>query len=324
MKFSSDWLKERTRHALTHELPFKALSLVFAIMIWSWVQTQQIVSQRTRAEVKWSIPEDATWVDPVPKSLVVTIKGPQGLVRNVKRRTLRYDIDLHDAEHGPLNIDFSNRAFKGIPEGVEVVQISPPGVDVELDHRMERTVRVVPAIVGDVASGFRLKDIKVSPDTATLIGPRSLIRAIAKIGTDVIDVTGLAVSTEFQLSLAPKSRTVRPKDEQVYTVSISIEPIIAERTFNAVPVMARAEGWRTQPSTAVVTLSGPAADMRDLTADRISVQAHLPNPTPVGHPLTVSFDPGDVGQGLEVVHQGSTEIRVVSIAPSVVRLEHAQ
>ena len=301
MRFSSDWLKERTRHALTHELPFKALSLVFAIMIWSWVQTQQIVSQRTRAEVKWSVPEDATWVDPVPKSLVVTIKGPQGLVRNVKRRTLRYDIDLHDADHGPLNIDFSNRAFKGIPEGVEVVQISPPGVDVELDHRMERTVRVVPAIVGDVASGFRLK-----------------------VGTDVVDVTGLAESTQFQLSLAPKSRTVRPKDEQIYTVSINIEPIIAQRTFNAVPVMARAEGWRTQPSTAVVILSGPAVDMRDLTADRISVQAHLPNPTPVGRPLSVSFDPGNEGQGLEVVHQGSTEIEVVSIAPSVVRLEHAK
>ena len=324
MLLSVDRLKDRFRHAVSHELTFKALSLLFAILIWAWVQTQQIVSQRTRAEVKWTIPEDSTWVDAVPKSLVVTIKGPQGLVRNVKRRTLRYDIDLHDTEPGPISIDFSSRAFKGLPEGVEVVQISPPGLDVDLDHRMERTVRVVPAIVGDVATGYRLKDITVEPSTAKIVGPRSRVRTISKIGTDVVDVTGLTENKTFALSLAPKARTVRPMDDQQYTVSITVDPVIAQRTFNAVPVMARADGWRPVPSTAVVTLSGRAADMRELTADRISVQAHLPNPVPVGKPLTVSFDPADPAHGLEVVHQGPKGIVVIGIEPKAVRLEHVQ
>jgi hypothetical protein len=298
--------------------------MVFAVIIWAWVQTQQVVSQRTRAVVKWTIPEDFSLVDAVPKSLVVTIKGPQGLVRNVKRRTLRYDVDLADADQGPMAIDFENRALKGIPEGVEVVQISPPGVDIELDHRMSRTVRVVPAIVGDVAGGYRLKDITVEPDTAKILGPRSLVRAIAKMGTDVVDVTGLTSTKTFELSLAPKSRMVRPEAEQTYTVTVVIEPIIAQRTFNAVPVMARAEGWRTIPSTAVVILSGHASDIRDLTADRISVQAHLPNPVQIGAPLVVSFDPSKESSGLEVVHQGPKNIQVVGIEPSSVQLEPAK
>ena len=90
-------IQAKVRDLLTREMPFKVLSLVFAIMIWAWVQTQQIVSQRTRAQVLWSFPEEMTWIDPVPKTLVVTIRGPQGLVRNVKNRTLRYDFDLSES-----------------------------------------------------------------------------------------------------------------------------------------------------------------------------------------------------------------------------------
>ena len=258
--------------ALTQEVPFKVLSLLFALLIWAWVQTQQIVSQRTRAEVKWTIPEDQAWVDPVPKSLVVTIKGPQGLVRNVKKRTLRYDVDLSDAETGMTSVDFSERALKGMSEGVEVVQISPPGIDVELDQRMERTVRVTPATIGDVAQGYRLSSVSVSPSTVRIAGPRSLVRSIAEISTDVIDLTGLTANKELSLSLASKWRTVRPVEKQSLTANVTVEPIIAEKTFNDVPVMARADGWKTSPTT-VVTLTGPAVVMRER---RLTASAYRP------------------------------------------------
>ena len=314
------WLKR----TLTREVPFKVLSIIFALLIWAWVQTQQIVTQRTRAEVKWAVPESLTWVDSVPKSLVVTIKGPQGLVRNVKKRTLRYDLDLKDAERGPISIDFSSRSFKGIPEGVEVVQVSPPGVDVELDNRMERSVRVVPATVGEVATGYKLSSIVISPTTARITGPRSLVRAISEISTDVIDVAGLTADKTFSLALAPKARTVRSVEDTNYEVTIKVEPIIAQKTFNDVPIMSRSDDWRADPSTALVTLSGPAIDIRELTADRISVQAHLPNPAPIGRPLTVRFDPENKNSGLEVVHQGTKAIQVIGIDPNSVTLEQSK
>ena len=321
-------VRERLRgwlnRAFTQEVPFKVLSLLFALLIWAWVQTQQIVSQRTRADVKWSIPEDNAWVDPVPKSLVVTIRGPQGLVRNVKKRTLRYDVDLSEAETGMTSVNFSDRALKGMPEGVEVVQISPPGIDVELDQRMERTVRVTPATIGDVAQGYRMVAVTVNPKTVRIAGPRSLVRSIAEISTDVIDLTGLTENKELSLSLASKWRTVRPVEKQSLTVTVQVEPIIAEKTFNDVPVMARADGWKTAPSTALVTLSGPAAVMRELTSDRISVQAHIPTPAPVGKPLIVAFDPEATSDGLEVVHQGGKGVKVIGIEPGQVELEQTR
>ena len=323
----SNWTergKKRARAALTNELPFKVLSLVFAVLLWAWVQTQQIVAQRTRAQVKWTFPEQLTWVEPVPKTLVVTVRGPQGLVRNVKKRTLRYDVNLDDAEVGPINIDFSSRSLKGIPEGVEVVQISPPGVDIDLDRRMNRTVRIKPAFIGEVASGYRLENIDIQPETTTITGPRSLVRNIAEISTDVIDVTNLTEDKVFKIPVAPKSRAVQSKSKDLIQVTVKVKPVIAEKTFTEVPVMSRTQGWTTTPSTAVVTLSGPAIDMRELTADRISVQAHMPSVAPIGKPLIVSFDPNAEKSGLEVVHQGREDVTVVNIDPKEVQLERAE
>ncbi|MGB0638632.1 MAG: hypothetical protein ACPGTU_04835, partial [Myxococcota bacterium] len=90
MATRSEQFKTWLKGIFTRELPFKILSLVFALMIWAWVQTEQIVSQRTRALVNWTWPEDTTSVDSLPKTLVVTVKGPQGLVRTVKKRNLKY------------------------------------------------------------------------------------------------------------------------------------------------------------------------------------------------------------------------------------------
>jgi len=324
MATRADRAKSWVRGVLTRELPFKALAMALALILWAWVQTQQIVPQRTRVQVKWEFPEHLTWVEPAPKTLVVTIKGPQGLVRNVKKRTLRYDVDLADAEQGPVSIDFSSRAIKGIPEGVSVVQISPPGVEVQLDRRMERVVRVIPANVGEPDPGYRIAKVTVAPMSARITGPRSVVRNISEIGTDVFDVSGLTGNKTYEVALAPKSRAVNGLSDEPFKVTVEVEPVIAAKTFSGVPIMARSEGWATVPSTAVVTLSGPAADMLELTADRISVQAHLPNPVPVGHPLLVSFDPAAPGQGLEVVHQGPKDIKVIKVDPDTVRLERSK
>ena len=64
--------------------------------------------------------------------------------------------------------------------------------------------------------------------------------------------------------------------------------------------------------------------MRELTSDRISVQAHIPTPAPVGRPLVVKFDPETPSTGLEVVHQGGKGVTVVGIAPAEVQLEQTQ
>lgn len=316
-------LKSEAMSFVTHNATFKVLSLVFAVSIWAWVQTEQVVDKRYRARVFWTWPDELVRVQEVPKTLVVTLQGPQGLVQTVQRRKLRYDVDLSDAELGTASVDFSARSITGVPEGVSVVQVSPPALDIELDRRLNREVRVQPIVIGDVASGWRLDAVKIEPERALISGPQSLVRALSEVSTDVIDLDGLTETATFEVALAVKERTVSVVGGDTVQVTVEVSPIVVEKTYNDVPIMSRADGWRAVPSNAVVTLTGIAADMRQLSPEQVSVQVHLPDVVPVGRPLEVSFDPSAPHTGLEVVHQGPQSVKVTSVEPGTVQLERS-
>ncbi len=314
-------IKGRFARMVSHNLMFKSLSLVFAVFLWAWVQTEQVVDKRSRARVDYIWPEGLVRVQEVPKTLVVTLRGPQGLVRNLEPSHLRYQVDLTEAELGDVSVDFSARILAGLPDGVTVVQVSPPAVDIDLDRNLIREVRIKEMVIGDVAAGWKKGKVTVTPSTIQISGPQSLVRQISELATDVVDVNGLKETTRFDVALALKERTISTVDAQSVAVTVEVSPIIVKKTFNGVPIMARGSGWRAKPTAATVTLEGNAGDMRELSPEQVSVQVHLPDPVPPSRSLEVKFNRKAPHSGLEVVHQGPDSVEVVNVLPSTVLLE---
>ena len=317
-------LRGRVLRAMSNNLMSKLLSLIFAVFIWAWVQTEQVIDKRARARVVYVWPEGLVRTQEVPKTLVVTLRGPQGLVRNLDSGHLRYKVDLAERELGHVSVDFSAKNLAGLPDGVTVVQVSPPAVDIELDRELEREVKVKETVIGDVAAGFRKGKVTVSPSTIQITGPQSLVRQISEMATDVVDINGLTETTSFDIAMAIKERTVSIADNQSVTVTVEVSPIIVKKTFNDVPVMTRGKGWKPRDDTAVVTLEGNAADMLELSPEQVSVQVHLPEEVPPGKTLQIQFDRNAPRSGLEVVHQGPDSVGVVNVQPTTVILEREQ
>jgi len=317
-------LRGRTASLFSRNLLFKLLSLIFAVFIWAWVQTEQVVDERFRARVVYMWPNGLMRVQEVPKSLVVTLKGPQGLIKNIEDPLLSYHVDLSDEDIGPVSVDFSAKPLGGLPDGVKVVQVSPPAADIQLDRRLEREVRVKEMVIGTVAEGWRQDSVTVSPETVQISGPQSLVRQISEVATDVVDVGGLTNTTQFDVTLALKERTVTALKTPTVAVTVAISPIIVAKIYKDIPVLTRAPGWRATPASAAVTLEGSADDIKSLSPEQISVQVHLPDPAPTGDTFSVSFDAAKPRNGLEVVHQGPEGVQVVKVQPSSVQLERNQ
>lgn len=309
---------------VSHNLMFKTLGFVFAVFIWAWVQTEQVIDKRSRARVVYVWPEDLVRVQDVPKTLVVTLRGPQGLVHNLEAGHLRYKVDLSDAGLGQSNVDFTAKILAGLPAGVSVVQVSPPAIDIDLDRRLEREVRIKEMVIGDVASGYTKGPVTVEPRTVTISGPQSIVRQISEVATDVVDVNGLTETTRFDMGLALKERTVSAVDSTPISVSVNVTPIIVKKVFNKVPIMARGSDWKPQVGEATVTLEGRQADMVELSPEQVSVQVHLPDPPPPGRSIEVMFDKNAPRSGMEVVHQGPETVKVVKVQPASVTLERNQ
>jgi hypothetical protein len=268
----------------------KALSLVLSVSIWAWLQTEQVVDRPSRATVTYAFPEGLTPVDEVARTLVVTVRGPQGRVRALEGQQLTMAVDLSEQQVGKASVDFSEQDITGLPDGLEIVQFSPPGAELQLD-------------------------------TIEIRGPQSKVRNIAEVSTDIVDVSGTRAPVERSVPLAIDHRTVRPTDQKKVTVSVGVDALIDTKSFNDVPVLVQ-QGWRADTPTARVTLKGPVPTLREIQASEVSVQVMLPDAVAPGAPVEVRWKPGTDNARFQIIHQAPRElITVESVRPDAIRLE---
>ncbi len=313
----------------TENLHYKALSLLVAVGIWGWLQLEQVVMVRARANIEYTWPEGLVLANDVTTSAMINVRGPQGIVRNLGSEQLSIHVDLADAEQGSTAVDFTDKVVLGLPTGVSVVQVSPVGATVELDQAMTRQVVVRPALIGDLPSGYIRGEVTADPPIVEITGPQSVVRNIAEVSTDIVDISGFRDSKQVRVPLAIERRTVRPLIQQPITLSIPIEAIVATRVFQEVSVVERAAGWQARPRTARLTLRGPAEQLKRLEAAQISVLLHLPTPTPIGEPLTIRWTPDDsftdADGGVQVVIPGADDaVEVIDLSPDRFHLEQQQ
>ena len=271
------WLT-RAAARITENLPWRILSLVLAVGMWAWVQSGEVVDARTRAKVRYVWPEGLVRARQVPKTLVLTIRGPQGVVRQADREEVEVVVDLSEAEQGTVPVDFTTLELRGLPAGVEVVQVSPPAVDVELDRVLNREVEVRPTLIGEPAPGWVVASVKVEPDSVQLSGPQGTMKDVALVATDVIDLSGVRSDLVVDTAIAINERVVtlgRGAPSRV-KVSIDLDPVVIERTFEDALVVVEGRGWLARPDRARVVLSGPQAEVMAIPTDKLRVVLRRP------------------------------------------------
>ena len=311
------WLAD----ALTENVGYKVLALGLAVTVWAWVASEKVVEKRSRARVDYSWPERLARVDEVPKSVIVTLQGPQGLLSRLNSRELRLAVDLTEAELGAASVDFTERSIQGLPAGVSVVSVSPPAVDVQFDRLLKRTVRVKPVTIGEPDPRCKLISVRVSPDAVEIAGAQSLVRGISEAPTDIVDIGGLCEDRKVMVSLALKDRTVAAVGVDQVEVTVDLEPLVADRVFSEVPVVARGQGWISTPRVARVTVTGPVAAIAALDADQMVVRVDLPDRVEPGKAVSARWDLDPEKSTVDVVVSRNREIVVSAVQPTIFSLE---
>ncbi len=302
------------RDLFTVNLAYKALALAFALMMWIWVQSEQVVEDRARVRLDWRLPEGLMLVEPPLETATVTVEGVQAFVRAVRQKDLSILVDLSRAKEGEVSLDLSERAVSGMPGQVRVVSVSPSALKVQLDRVLKRRVNVTADTRGEPAEGYQLAGVTVSPDRVELAGPSSVLRGLTEVPTDTVDVSGLREDAEFEVGLAVKKGQLTPTRAESFVVAVKVEPILEKRVFDAVPVLVRDADAYTAAATAVrVTLAGPLDRLDDIDPDDVSVVVHVPD----GYAAAGGDARRGRGEGLryEVVQPAGEAVSVVDVSP---------
>jgi len=215
--FSNHWFRQNSME--------KALALILAVGLWFTFGYQKESVQRDfivpieyrKISQDWDIEESRE------KEATITLVGSSQAFALLDPKTLRISVDLSTLEEGRQLIKI-NDDMVDLPSNLTLDKVKPERIMI-IAHRMyPRVTPVHVNTIGELPTGFVLKDIKINPDKVVVLAPYSFIGSKIFIATEPIDISHLTSSQVFETKLLYPAK-VKFKNNQppMVRVVISLE-----------------------------------------------------------------------------------------------------
>ena len=133
----------------------------------------------------------------------VTVRGTREDVRQVSRQDLSAVVDLtRDPRRGLIAVELTPKDVRH-SRRVQVTQIEPAEVTVNVDEIIESELPVQPQFTGELPPGLAIERVITKPDKIVVKGPKTLLNNMSAVATLPIDVTGRRTSFRERVELTP-------------------------------------------------------------------------------------------------------------------------
>jgi YbbR domain-containing protein len=200
----------------------KLLSLLLATILWARV------ARIPTSEIALSVPLEIRNIPPqtevygdTTEPVEIRLRGPYSLVRTVVPPDLSIAIDMNGVSMGQGKVLPLSPELVRAPFGVEVVQVIPARVRLNVEHRLNRTVRIYPRLTGASGAGFEVEKAIVTPESIEIEGPESHVLKVESIETTDIDVSGRQMTFRESSQLDIEDPLIRVRPDPI-TVEVRI------------------------------------------------------------------------------------------------------
>jgi YbbR domain-containing protein len=290
----------------------KLLAVLIALVLWLTVAGEHVVERTLRVPLELrNVPERLEIVGDPPMTVDVRLRGSSALLGRMEPGDVIAIVDLATARPGSRLFHLRTDEVRR-PYGVEVAQITPVTISLELEVSGRRSVPVVPAVEGDPAPGFVIGRASATPATVEVVGPESRLRDLTSATTEPISVAGLRTSVTDTVTVGVSDAALRLSHAQSATVTVEVLPAPAERDLAGVVIRWRNLGSgltaRIQPTVMRVTVRGRRPALDTIRPESIDAFVDLAGLGPGQYNLRVQVD------------TTLTDIGVSSMDPSVVQV----
>jgi YbbR domain-containing protein len=213
------------RTLFTENFWLKVSAVLLAGCLWLYVTSrgQLDISFEVPLEFK-DVPAGLGIAGNTAKTVTVTVRGQERLMKNLKPSDIRVRVDLAKAKKGENTIAINKDDIQ-LPYAMTVTGISPPANRVRLEEIVSKNVPVRAYLTGEPERGFYVKAVEVRPRTVTVQGLRSEVRKVGDvIKTEPMDITGLTETTTQELNIDTSMANVKARTE-----SVKVTVVIAGR-----------------------------------------------------------------------------------------------
>ena len=305
-------MMHRLSSMFRRNLPAKIIALLVATVLWVVVMndqnpaiegsfTVQLATVGAPSGYKITKSEDA---------VKIRVRGPRSLFVSAESSDFKAYVDLTGATDGAQEC----KVETVLPQGFELVSVTPETVTFTLDKLSEKQMRADIIVTGSSAQGTTVAKVTQTTQTVTIAGPQSALDSVVR----VVGYVGLAGNnTDFDLDVpltalnadgrqVPDVKVI-PASTQV---SVQLARGLTKKVVTVHPVLTNSlpEGLelgdvRTDPmkieiagdSAAIENLSSVDTESIDLSklakTTKSTVKLHLPDGVTVTNPeVTVSIE----------------------------------
>jgi YbbR domain-containing protein len=280
-----------------HHLGLKMLAIALAILLWLTVAGEHVVERSLRVPLEFrNIPQALEIVGDTPDNVEVRVRGSSAVLSRLQPGEIVAVLDLAAARAGSRLFHIRTDEVHA-PFGVEIAQVVPATISIELEKSAQRVVPIIPALEGQPAAGFVVGKMISEPATVAIVGPDTRVRQVAEATTEPISVAGARSRVRDVVTVGIADASVRLAQPVSATVVVEITPAPVERAEAGVPVRSRNLGAdlhaQVTPPVVRVTVRGSREALNSLKGDAIQAFVDLAGLGPGRYNLRVQVDPAE-------------------------------
>ena len=280
--------RRRFLSMITQNFGLKLFAFCTSLMIWLWVQTKQTYQERIRSQVQYILPKDLVLLNQPSQIVTITLEGPKGVMRQFQNMDIQTNINLNSHKAGSLDAEFNANDIVNLPSGVKVIQFSPPAVNVALDEQLKRTLKVDPNLSGTPLRGWKLTETKISPETITVVGAKTILSNLASIQTMGISLSDRSKTNNEKISLEKKHPSFVFEGMDSVQVELILEQEQGEQKYERVPIFSPT-GWVSTPDKTDIIVQGPLLEVEILKISSLRLEWKPPEDWDQSSPFNPNF-----------------------------------
>ena len=297
---------------MREHLGLKSISLFLGFALWYAVAREQEAEFSLFIPIELrDLPEGLEVVEESVQQAEVRLRGPAEILRRLTPQDVNIGVELEEAEPGERLAYLTPREVAA-PFGARVMRVTPTNVRIVLDRTVERTVEVIPRVVGAPAEGFELYHIGLSPEKIDVVGPASHVSGLEQVTTEPVSVDGLRepYSRLVRVELDPLMRIER---ELNVSLALDVREEHGRRELSGVAVQGipQDKAARLTPAAVKVRLEGPKSLVEQLRAEDLLAQVPLSDLAPGRH---------SVAPTIVISAPEASAVQILSIEPPQIRV----
>ncbi len=306
--------KKSLPQRLIEDWPAKALSVAAALVLFLFNRMSSLKQDEFVVPLVLAGSERFMPLGEEERTVRVIFRCEESDLKRVRKEDLQAYVDLSETvEEGSFSFPVRIRKI-GQALQIDPLEISVEPMELRLDLESAATavVPIRPRFRGSPAAGYERVDYQISPPSAEIRGPRSVIAGIKEVSTEGVDMTGIKADFDAETLLEEPSPSTVLSNTGAVRIAVTVRQAVAVKTFEALKIETKGlKPWLELASTlpeGVLKLQGS--------------QEALKGFQPGEGTLVIDLS-GIDGPGLKtlpVVVEANGEFQVVSVEPETVEV----